>query len=78
MPAFAHPVIAPAGLAMGMVPEPVQGCDVAVGYQPDAAAVAPVTAIGASSRHVRFPSKRDGSGSAVTRFDVDLRLINER
>ncbi len=78
MPPFAHSVTAPAGLAMGMVPEPVEGRGVAVGHQPDGAPVAPVPAVGAAFGHVRFPAKGDGPGPTVTRFDVDLGFVDER
>ena len=74
---LAHAVGAVARPAVGMIPEAVEGRHVAVGHQPDAAPIAAVPAIGATLGDVGLPSKRDRSGSAVTRLDVNLCFVDE-
>ena len=76
--AVAVPLLAPAvrpagGLAVRMVPERQQRRRVAVGDQPDIAAAAAVTAVGAAHGDVRLAAERHATRAAVTALDVDGR-----
>jgi hypothetical protein len=76
--ALAHPVRPVVGPTVGMVSKAVEGRDVAVGHQPDAAAVTPIAAVGTTLGDVRFPAKRDRTRSTITCFDMDLGFVDER
>jgi hypothetical protein len=54
-----------------------QGGDVAVGDQPDVAAVAAVTAVRPALGDVGLAAERDGTGAAVTTLDVQIALVDE-
>jgi hypothetical protein len=60
-----------------MVTEAVQGCHIAVGYQPDAATMAPVATIRAAFGDMGLTAKRDCAGAAIACFDVNLSFVDE-
>ncbi len=64
-------------LAVRMVPEREQRRDVAVGLEPDVAALAAVAAVGPALGHVGLTAHRDCAGTAVATLDVELRLVDE-
>ena len=64
-------------LAVRVVPEREQRRDVAVGLQPDVAALAAVPTVGAALGHVRFAPHRDRARAAVAALDVELGLVDE-
>ncbi len=64
-------------LAVGMVTEREQRGDVAVGCDPDVAALAAVAAVGPPARHVRLASERDRSRAAVATLHVQLGFVDE-
>jgi hypothetical protein len=77
--------VAALALAVGAVDGPPergvlegqQGGDVAVGDQPDVAAVAAVAAVGPTLGNVGLTAERDGAGAAVTTLDVQVALVDE-
>ena len=75
--AFARPVTAVAGPAVRVVAEGEERGDVAVGDKPDVAALAAVTAVGATLRDVRLPPERHRAGAPVARLHVELGLVDE-
>ena len=62
---------------MRVVTEGDERCRVAVGHQPDVAALATVTAVGPSHRGVCFAAERHAARAAVTTTDVETYLIYE-
>src|SRR5205085_6237120 len=62
---------------VGMVGEGDQGGHVAVGGQPDVAALAAVAAVGTAPVDVGLPAERDRAGAAVAAPQVDHRLVGE-
>ena len=68
----ARAVGAGGGPAVGVVAEGEQRGDVAVGPEPDVAALAAVAAVGAALRDVGLPPERDRAGAAVATAQVDL------
>ncbi len=66
------------GLAMGMITKRQQRGDVAIGDQPDRAAVTAVTAVGAAPGDVGLPAERHTARAAVTGLHVDVALVDER
>ena len=60
------------GAAVRVVAEGEQRRDVAVGDEPDVAAVAAVASVGAALGHVRLPAERDAARAAVTALDVQM------
>ncbi len=75
--ALATAVATVSGSPMGMVAEAEQGRLVGRGHQPHVAAPAAVTAIGPAPIDVRLAPECDRAGTAVTRFHMDLRLVDE-
>ena len=65
------------GPAVGMVAEGEQRGHVAVGDQPDVAALAAVAAVGPALGHVRLAAERDAAGAAVAAPHVELALVDE-
>ena len=65
------------GPAVRVVPERQQRGDVAVGDQPDVAALAAVAAVGPALGHVGLAPERHAAGAAVTAFDVQAALVDE-
>ncbi len=70
-------VHAVAGPAVGMVAERQQRGHVAIGHQPDVAALAAVAAVGAAERHGALTTERDAAGSAVAAAYIQLRFVDE-
>src|SRR5262245_6555707 len=60
-----------------MVTEGEQRGDVAVGHEPDVAAIAPVAAVGSALVDVRLPPERDGPGPAVAPLHMEAALVDE-
>ncbi len=61
----------------GMVTKPKERRHVVVRQQPDIAAIAAVTAIGAAFGHVRFTAKRHRARATVPGLGMNLRFIDE-
>ena len=66
-----------AGAAVRVVAEGEQRRDVAVGDEPDVAAVAAVAAVGPALGDVGLAAERDGAGTAVAALDVEVALVDE-
>ena len=64
-------------LAVRVVAEREQRRDVAVGLQPDVAALAAVAAVGPALGDVRLAPHRDAARAAVAALHVELRLVDE-
>ena len=67
-----------AGPAVGVVAEREQRGDVAVGDEPDVAAVAAVAAVGAAPGDVGLAPERHRARAAVAPLDVEPALVDER
>jgi hypothetical protein len=65
------------GAPEGRVLERQERGDVAVGDQPDVAAVAAVTAVGPTLGDVGLAPERDTACAAVTPFDVQVAFVDE-
>ena len=65
------------GPPMGVVFERDQRGHIVVGYQPDAAAVAAVAAVGSAFGHMGLTAKRDAPGTAVAAPHVQAALVYE-
>jgi hypothetical protein len=65
------------GAPEGRVLERQERGDVAVGDQPDVAAIAAVTAVGPTLGDVGLAPERDTACAAVTPFDVQVAFVDE-
>ena len=74
---LALPVGAVLGPAVRVVPEGEQRRHVAVGDEPDVAAVAAVAAVGPALGDVGLPAERHAAGAAVAAPDVHAHLVDE-
>ncbi len=74
---LAHAVHAAGGTAVRVVAERQQRGHVAVGDEPDVAAVTAVATVGAAAGHVRLTPERDAAGAAVTAPNVQLCFVDE-
>ena len=75
--ALALPVDAVVGPPMRMVAKREQRRDVAIGHEPDVAAVAAVAAVRAALRDVRLAAERDAARAAVTAVHMQVALVDE-
>ena len=66
------------GSSKGVIAKAQQRGLVVVGDDPDVAALSAVAAVGTALGDVGLPAKTDAAGSAVARFGVQLREIDER
>ena len=69
------------GATLGVVVAPVVKIEESrqrgSGLEPDAAAVTPVAAVGATIRHVLLAAEADAAGASVATFDEDIDLVDE-
>ena len=77
MPVAAAAVLAVLALAMRVVAKGEQGCDIAVGDEPDGATIAAVTTIGSALGHVGLTTKGNTARATIATLDVDVALVDE-
>jgi hypothetical protein len=70
-------VLAALGLVVPLVVEVEQRVQGRIGLEPDAAAVAPVAAVGSAPGHVLLAPEADAARAPVTSLDEDVDLVDE-
>jgi hypothetical protein len=73
----AHAVLAALGAKRTLMAEIDQGIEIFVGFQPNAAAIAAIAAIGAAERDEFFASKTDAAVAAIPGEHLDFGFVDE-